>query len=391
MNKGKYVFSQVMDFVPYYQFNKCVENYKGNYRLRSLTCWEQFLAMSFGQLSYRESLRDVVICVNSQRQKFYHLGFRSEISLPTLARINKKRDWRIYRDFAQILIEQAKELYLDDKKFNLDLDGSCYAIDSSTIELCFNIFKWARLIKVRAAIKLHLMLDLNGNIPSFFHISSGKVSDLNFLDMLELETGAYYIMDRGYIDFERLFKINHSGSFFVTRAKKNFAFKRIYSNRIDKSTNVRCDQIIRLTNCQVKKKYPDKLRIVKYFDKETEKYFIFLTNDFKLDSKTIADIYKYRWQIELFFKWIKQHLKIKSFWGYSENAVKTQICIAICTYLIVAIIKKQLKLEKNLYEILQILSVSLFDKSPLTKLISEIDLQFFEEHSEKQRSLWDFK
>ena len=311
--------------------------------------------------------------------------------LTTLARINKKRDWRIYRDFAQILIEQAKELYIDDEKFNLDLDGSCYAIDSSTLELCFNVFKWARLVKVRAAVKLHLVLDLQGNIPSFFHISSGKVNDVNFLDMIELETGAYYIMDRGYLDFRRLFKINSSGSFFVTRAKKNFAFKRLYSNKIDKTTNIRCDQIIRLTNYQAKKKYSDKLRRVKYFDKETKKYFVFLTNDFNLDSKTIADIYKQRWQIELFFKWIKQHLKIKSFWGYSENAVKTQICIAICTYLIVAIIKKQLKIERNLYEILQILSVSLFDKSPLVKLISEVDLQNFEEHPQKQRSLWDFK
>lgn len=391
MNQGKYVFSQIMEFVPYYQFNKCVEDYKGNYRLRNLTCWEQFLAMSFGQLSYRESLRDVVICLGAQKQKIYHLGFRSEISLPTLARINKKRDWRIYRDFALVLIEQAKELYIDDKKFKLDLDGSCYAIDSSTLELCFNVFKWARLVKVRAAVKLHLVLDLQGNIPSFFHISSGKVNDVNFLDMVKLETGAYYVMDRGYLDFGRLFKINSSGSFFVTRAKKNFACKRLYSNKIDKSTNVRCDQIIRLTNCQVKKKYPEKLRRVKYFDQETKKYFVFLTNDFNLDPKTIADIYKQRWQVELFFKWVKQHLKIKSFWGYSENAVKTQICIAISTYLIVAIIKKQLKIERNLYEILQILSVSLFDKSPLVKLISEADLQTLEEHSQKQRSLWDFK
>ncbi len=391
MNQGKYVFSQIMDFIYSYQFSKCVEKYNGHYRLRSLTCWEQFLAMSFGQLSYRESLRDLVICLRAQKQKIYHLGFRSEISRATLARMNEKRDWRIFRDFALILIEQSKNLYVNDKEFKINLKGSCYVIDSSTIELCFNIFKWARLIKARASIKLHLLLNLKGNIPSFFHISSGKMYDGFFLDMIEFETGAYYIIDRGYLDFERLFKINFSGSFFVVRAKKNFAFQRLYSRKIDKSTGVKCDQIIKLTNYQALKKYSDKLRRVKYFDKETKRYFTFLTNDFELDSKTIAELYKQRWQIELFFKWIKQHLKIKAFWGYSENAVKTQICIAVCTYLLVAIIKKQLKIKRNLYEILQILSVSLFDKSPLNKLLSEIKFQIIKEPFQEQRSLWDFK
>ena len=391
MNQGKYVFSQIMQYIFDYQFNKCVEKYNGHYRLRSLTCWEQFLAMSFGQLSYRESLRDLIICLRSQKQKIYHLGFRSEISRATLARMNEKRDWRIFRDLASILIEQAKNLYVNDKGFRIDLNGSCYVIDSSTIELCFNIFKWARLIKARASIKLHLLLDLKGNIPSFFHISSGKMYDGFFLDIIEFETGAYYIIDRGYLDFERLFKINSAGSFFVVRAKKNFVFKRLYSRKIDKSTGVKCDQIIKLSNYQASKKYSDKLRKIKYFDKETKRYFVFLTNDFKLDSKIIAELYKQRWQIELFFKWIKQHLKIKVFWGYSENAVKTQICIAVCTYLLVAIIKKQLKIKRNLYEILQILSVSLFDKSPLNKLLSEVELQIVKEHCQKQRSLWDFK
>ena len=391
MNQGKYVFSQIMQYIFDYQFNKCVEKYNGHYRLRSLTCWEQFLAMSFGQLSYRESLRDLIICLRSQKQKIYHLGFRSEISRATLARMNEKRDWRIFRDLASILIEQAKNLYVNDKGFRIDLNGSFYVIDSSTIELCFNIFKWARLIKARASIKLHLLLDLKGNIPSFFHISSGKMYDGFFLDIIEFETGAYYIIDRGYLDFERLFKINSAGSFFVVRAKKNFVFKRLYSRKIDKSTGVKCDQIIKLSNYQASKKYSDKLRKIKYFDKETKRYFVFLTNDFKLDSKIIAELYKQRWQIELFFKWIKQHLKIKVFWGYSENAVKTQICIAVCTYLLVAIIKKQLKIKRNLYEILQILSVSLFDKSPLNKLLSEVELQIVKEHCQKQRSLWDFK
>lgn len=390
MNQGKYVFSQIMEFVSCYQFNECVKRYKGHYRVRNFTCWEQFLAMAFGQLTYRESLRDVAICLRAQESKLYHLGFSSLISKTTLARANEKRDWRIYRDFAQILIQEARRLYCDDKDFDLNLDGACYAIDSSTIELCLNIFKWARLIKVRAAVRLHLMLDLNGNIPAFFDITSAKTHDVNFLDLIELETGAYYIMDRGYIDFERFHIIHQAGAFFVTRAKNNFAFRRLYSNKIDKKSGVRCDQIIRLNNYQAARKYPEKLRRIKYFDKETKKYFIFLTNDFNIEAETIANLYKHRWQIELFFKWIKQHLKIKSFWGYSANAVKTQICIAICAYLIVAIIKKKLNINRNLYEILQILSVSPFDKTRLDKLISETKLQTFEEHPQKQASLWDF-
>ena len=391
MNQGKYVFSQIMEFVPYYQFNECVKRYKGDYRVRSLTCWEQFLSMAFGQLTYRESLRDVVVCLKAQKAKLYHLGFRSQVTRPTLARMNEKRDWRIYRDFAEILIEHARKLYTGDKKFNLDLNGSCYIIDSTTIELCLNIFKWARLVKARAAVRLHLMLDLNGNIPAFFDITSGKVHDLNFLDMIELETGAYYIMDRGYVDFGRLFNIHESGAFFVIRAKKDFAFKRLYSNKVDKTMGVRCDQVIKLTNYQAAKKYSDKLRRIKYFDEEIKKYFVFLTNDFNLEAKAIADLYKHRWQIELFFKWIKQHLKIKSFWGYSANAVKTQICIAICTYLLVAIIKKKLNIDRNLYEILQILSVSSFDRISLDKLISEVNLSELEGYFQKQANLWGSK
>ena len=391
MNQGKYVFSQIMEFVPHYQFNECVKRYKGDYRVRSLTCWDQFLAMVFGQLTYRESLRDVIVCLKAQNQKLYHLGFRSQISRPTLARINEKRDWRIYRDFAQILIEETRRLYCDDKDLDLDLDGACYAIDSSTIELCFNIFKWARLIKVRAAVRLHLMLDLNGNIPAFFDITSAKVHDINFLDLIELETGAYYIMDRGYIDFKRLYKIDKAGAFFVTRAKKNFAFRRLYSNKVDKTIGVKCDQIIKLSGYQAVKDCPEKLRRIKYFDKETKKCFVFLTNDFNLEAEKIANLYKHRWQIELFFKWIKQHLKVKSFWGYSANAVKTQICIAICAYLIVAIIKKKLNIDRNLYEILQILSISPFDRIRLDKLISEAELQNSEDDSQKQAKLWGFK
>lgn len=391
MNQGKYVFSQIMEHVLYYQFNQCVKRYRGDYRIKSLTCFEQFLAMAFGQLTYRESLRDVVICLNSQKSKQYHLGFHSPITRSTLARMNEKKDWRIYRDFAKVLIGQARKLYTDDKEFELNLAGTVYVIDSTTIELCLNIFKWARLIKARAAVRLHLQLDLQGNIPSFFDITTGKVHDVNFLDMVMIESGAYYIMDRGYLDFKRLYQIHQSGAFFVTRAKKNFAFKRLYSNKVDKSADIRCDQVIKLANSQVAKKYPDKLRRIKYFDKETNKYFVFLTNDFNIDAKIITDLYKYRWQIELFFKWIKQHLKIKAFWGYSENAVKTQICIAICVYLLVAIIKKRLNIDRNLYEILQILSVAQLDKSPLNKLISENDPCVQEQDSQKQANLWGFK
>jgi transposase len=391
MNQGKYVFSQIMEFAPYYQFNKCVKKYKGHYRTRNFTCWDQFLAMSFGQLSYRESLRDVVVCLRAQKSKLYHLGFSSLIAKTTLARANEKKDWRIYRDFAQILIGQARRLYIDDKEFNLDLDGTCYVVDSSTIELCLNVYKWARLIKTRAAVRLHLQMDLKGNIPAFFHITSGKVHDINFLDIIDIEPGAYYIMDRGYIDFKRLNRIHRAGAFFIVRAKSNFAFKRLYSRRVDKSTGLRCDQTVRLSNYYAAKDYPDKLRRIKYFDKETNKYFVFLTNDFNIEAEIITELYRNRWQIELFFKWIKQHLKIKSFWGYSANAVKTQICIAICVYLMVAIVKKKLNIDRNLYEILQILSVSLFDKTPLDKLISEVELQVFEEQSQKQQCLWDFK
>lgn len=391
MNQGKYVFSQIMEFVPRYQFEKCVERYSGHYRLRSLTCYEQLMAMAFGQLSYRESLRDVVVCLKAQETKLYHFGFRSSITRPTLARMNEKRDWRIFRDFAQVLIEEARRLYVGSNEFNLELEGACYAIDSSTIELCLNVYKWARLIKKRAAVRLHLQLDLNGSIPAFFDITTARVHDINFLDSIGIEAGAYYIMDRGYIDYERLNRIHRQGAFFVVRAKNNLSFKRMYSAKVDKSIGLRCDQTVSLAGYYASRDYPDKLRRIKFFDKETGKYFVFLSNDFNIDAKTITELYKNRWQIELFFRWIKQHLKIKSFWGYSENAVKSQICIAICVYLLVAIIRKKLKIERNLYEILQILSVSLFDKMPLFKLISEADLQESGERSRKQLCLWDFK
>jgi len=389
MNQGKYVLSQLAEFISRYEFNKCVSRYKGNRWVKNFSCWDQFLALSFGQLSYQDSLRGIVVCINSQKEKLYHLGFSSVVARTTLARASEQRDWRIYRDFAEVLIRQAKILYCDDEALE-QLSGACYVIDSSTIELCLNIFQWAKLKTVRAAIKLNLQLDLNGNLPAFFTFSSGKEPDMKFLDDITFEQGAYYIMDRGYIDYARLYSINQRGAFFVTRAKDNFAFRRLYSNEIDKKSGLRCDQVVMLTNYVSVKKYPEKLRRIKYFDKVTNHTYIFLTNDFNIAALTVAALYKNRWQVELFFKWIKQHLKIKAFWGRSANAVKTQICIAICTYLIVAIAKKELKIERNLYEILQILHVSLFVRMPINKLLSEFDQDCENDQNQNQACLFDF-
>lgn len=390
MNQGKYVLSQLMEFVPRYEFNKCVARYQGNNWVKTFSCWDQFLAMAFGQLSFQESLRGIVVCVGSQREKLYHLGFSSPVAKTTLARANEKRDWRIYRDFAEVLIKRARNLYGDDQAFKTELTGACYVLDSSTLELCLNIFKWAKLKTVRAAIKLNLQLDLKGNVPAFFTITSGKEPDVKFLDVIAIEPEACYIMDRGYLDFKRLFVIHQAEAFFVTRARGNFSFKRMYSNAVEKNAGLRCDQIIRLTNYQSAKNYPEKLRRVKYFDKDTKRYYVFLTNNFHISALAVANLYKYRWQIELFFKWIKQHLRIKSFWGYSANAVKTQICIAICAYLIAAIAKKELGIERNLYEMLQILHVSLFIKMPLNKLLSEFDLKNFGDQVQNRAYLFDF-
>jgi transposase len=388
MHQGKYVFAQVMEQVVRYKFNKCVERYSGGYWVKSFSCWEQFLSMAFGQLAMRNSLRDVVVCLNSHVSKLYHLGFHSAVYLPTLAKANEKRDWRIYRDYAQILIAEARGLYANDQTFNLELDGSVYLIDSTTIELCLKLFPWAKLKKVRAAVKLNLGLELKGSIPAFFQISSGKTHDIYFLDFVELECGAYYVMDKGYVDFERLYKIHTAGAFFVTRAKNNFSFKRIYSKPVDRDSGIICDQVVKLKTYYAAKSYPDKLRRIKYYDKATERSYVFLTNNFDLPAQTIALLYKYRWQIELFFKWIKQHLSIESFWGRSENAVKTQICVALCAYLLVSILKKKFNIHRNSYEILQILSVSLFDKTPVFKLVSEHSLPIMKLQNQIQPYLW---
>ncbi len=370
MNIGNYIFTEVMAYLPRRGFNECVKKYNGERFNKRLSCRDQFLSLAFGQLPYRESLRDIVACLSSHHQKLYHLGFRSWGTVSSIARANEKRDWRIYRDFATILITEARTLYVDEPSIADDISGACFAIDSTSIELCLSLFHWAPYVSTKGAVKLHLVLDIRGSIPTFFDMTSGKIADVNFLDRVVYVQGAFYIMDRGYVDFKRLYTIHTTSAFFVTRAKHNTRFTRRYSNPVDITTGVLCDQIIFLTGTDTREKYPDTLRRIKYRDAVTGHVYVFLTNNVTVSASSIALLYKNRWQIELFFKWIKQHLKIKAFWGHSENAVKTQICIALCTYLIVAILKKRLCLKQNLYEILQILSVSLFDKSGLVELFS---------------------
>ncbi len=379
-----------MDWVVRYQFNQCVARYRGEYWIKRFTCWEQFLALVFGQLSQRKSLRDIVVCLGAHREKLYHFGFRSPPARNTFAHANEERDWRIWRDYAAVLIAEARKRYAGDHQDDLDLNGPAYVIDSTTIELCLRLFPWARLVKKRAAVKLHLELNLAGNIPSFFDFSSGKEPDVFFLDRIAFEAGAYYAMDRGYVDYGRLYAIHRAAAFFVTRAKDNMSFRRLYSHTVDKSTGVRCDQTIVLRGYKARKDYPEHLRRIKYYDAGTGQMYVFLTNNFDLDAPTVALLYKYRWQIELFFKWVKQHLSIEVFWGRSENAVKTQICTALCAYLLVAIMKKNLDITRNSYEILQILNISLFDKKPLSQLISEFVPTEETEQAQKQAKLWDY-
>jgi transposase len=339
MNTGTMVFAQLMAYLPNYEFHKCVKRYRGNHKVKDFTCWDQFLCMAFAQLTYRESLRDIEVCLQSKKSKLYHMGMRSKVSRSTLAKANEKRNWRIYADFAQVLINIATKLYKNEK-LGVELNNTIYALDSSTIDLCLSLFPWAHFRKSKGAIKLHTLLNLRGNIPSFISITDGKIHDVNILDQLILEAGSFYIMDRAYIDFMRLYKFNKFNAFFVVRAKSNLKYRRIYSHKIDKSTGLKCDQTILLTGTDTSKDYPEKLRRIRFFDKENNKDLVFLTNNFTLPALTIAQLYKYRWQIELFFKWIKQHLRIKSFFGTSENAVKVQIWIAISVYVLIAIIKK---------------------------------------------------
>ena len=388
MHQGKHIFAQIIEFIPRYMFDKFVECYNGNKKIRNLTCRDQFLALMFGQLANLRSLRGIVLCLNAHKNQLYHLGFKTnKFTLSTLSRANENRDWCIYKDLTENLIQKARELYVDDKDF--EFEGTAYVLDSTIIELCLVNFKWAYFELGKSAIKIHTQLDLRGNIPSFFLITKAKVHDVNFLDIVKFEKGAFYIMDRGYFDFERLYLINQQKAYFVIRAKESLSFERIYSREIDKTAGLRCDQTIKLKHFYSKKNYPKKLRRIKYYDQETNKNYIYLTNNFDLDPKIIADLYKRRWQVELFFKWIKQHLKIEVFWGYSFNAIKTQICIAMCTFLTVAIMKKQMKIKRNLYEILQILSVSQFEKTLINTLVCESELQTFNEQILEQASLFD--
>ncbi len=370
MYTGRLVFSQVMDHLPMHTLRRCIQRYQGDYRVRAFTCMEQFLCMAFAQLTFRESLRDIEACLRAQSNKLYHMGIRAAVSRSTLADANERRDWRIYADFAQALIRIARPLYADED-LGLDLDNTVYALDATTIDLCLSVFPWAHFRSTKAAVKLHTLLDLRGNIPTFIHISDGKLHDVNMLDILIPESGAFYVMDRGYVDFGRLHTLTLALAFFVTRAKSNLQCRRLYSRPVDKSTGLRCDQTIVLTGFYPRKDYPEKLRRIKYHDAETGKTFVFLTNNFTLPAITIAKLYRYRWQVELFFKWIKQHLRIKSFFGTSENAVKTQVWIAVSVYVLVAIIKKRYELEASLYTILQILSVTIFERMPLYQVLTK--------------------
>jgi hypothetical protein len=371
MNQGKLVFAQIAQHLPLTTFRRCVARYNGERKVKSFSCLDQYLCMAFAQLTYRESLRDIEACLRAQESKLYHMGIQGRVSRSTLADANESRDWRIYADLAQSLIRIARTLYADEP-FGVALKETVYALDASTIDLCLSVFPWAPFRTAKAAIKLHTLLDLRGNIPSFLHISDGKLHDVNVLDLLLPEPGAFYIMDRGYIDFGRLFGLHQAGSFFVTRAKTNLQAKRRYSRPVDRNTGLICDQTIVLTGFYTRQDFDAPLRRIRFKDPETGKRLVFLTNNFNLAAITIADLYRCRWQVELFFKWIKQHLRIKVFFGTSENAVKTQVWIAVSTYLIVAIVKKRLNIPASLYEMLQILSLTMFERIPLDQLLGDI-------------------
>jgi hypothetical protein len=388
VNSGKTIFSQLMDFLPSPEFRRCVDRYDGNYKLQRFSCWDQFLCMAFAQLTYRESLRDIEACLRSAGTKLYHMGIRSRVSRNTLANANQVRDWRIYADFAQTLISTARELYVGDS-FGIELKQTVYALDATTIDLCLSLFPWARFRKHKGAVKLHTLLDLRGNIPSIIIITHGKVHDVHVLDQLVFEAGAFYVMDRGYLDFGRLYNVSLASAFFVTRGKSNFVFNRLHSLPTDKSAGVLSDQIITLRGFYSRKAYPDKLRRIRFLDAEHNQRLVFLTNNFALPAATIAQLYRSRWQVELFFKWIKQHLRVKAFFGTTPNAVKTQIWIAISVYLLVAIVKKQLNLNGSLYQILQIISVTVFEKTPILQALSNIGNQYPELENRNQLNLFE--
>ena len=369
---GKLVFSQLVSYFPKYEFDKCVDRYRGNHKVRKFSCWDQFLCMAFAQITFRRSLRSIINCLRARQSKLYHMGFRSQISRSTLADANENRDWRIYADFAQVLIHIAKDIYKNED-FGIDIQETVYALDSTTIDLCLSLFPWAKFRKTKSAIKLHTLLDLAKNIPDFIEITDGKFHDVNILDILIPQAGSFYLMDRAYNDFGRLFLFNTSGAFFIVRAKSNMKYRRLYSHPIDKKTGIKCDQTIVLTGQNTAKEYPQKLRRVKFYDDEKQKNLTFITNNFFLEAPVIAQLYKCRWQIELFFKWIKQHLRIITFFGTSQNAVKSQIWIAVCVYVLVAIIKKQMRLDSSLYTLLDILGLSVFEQINIYQLLTNND------------------
>jgi hypothetical protein len=377
MNVGRTVFAQVMDHFPAYEFQKCVTRYDGDFRKRSFSCLDQFLCLGFAQLTYRESLRDIEACLRSVQGKLYHMGFRGRISRSTLSDANESIDWRIYADFAQVLIATARPMYAEES-LGFDLDGTVYALDSTTIDLCLSVFPWARFQSTKGAVKMHTLLDLRGSIPTFIEVSDGKLHDVNILDEILPEAGSFYVMDRGYLDFERLYALHRCGAFFVTRSKAGVLLRRRYSRAVDKTSGLRSDHTVMLASAASMQNYPDPLRRIRFYDLEQRRWLIFLTNNFDLPALTIARLYKSRWKVELFFKWIKQHLRIKAFYGNSENAVKTQIWIAIAVYVLVAIVKKRLALDATLYQILQVLSVTLFEKTPI--------LQAFDDEGSQEKS-----
>lgn len=388
MNSGKTIFAQLMDFVPRYEFRRCVQRYHGNYKVKSFSCWEQFLTMAFAQLTYRESLRDIEGCLRAQPSKLYHMGIRSQISRNTLAHANQVRDYRIYADFAQHLIEAARTLYRDEP-FGVELAETVYALDATTIDLCLSLFPWAQFRRKKSAVKLHTLLDLRGSIPTVVIVTGGQVHEVNLLDELFWEAGAIYLMDRAYIDFRRLYRLHQSGAFFVTRAKKRFDCQRLLSRWVDKTSGVRSDQIVSLNNPIPKRGYPERLRRVHYYDALNQRRLVFLTNNFLLPALTIAKLYQCRWKVELFFRWIKQHLRIKAFYGTSKNAVTTQVWIAISVYVLVAIVKKRLNLERSLHSILQILSISLLEKTPILQALTGPECVEMDPESRNQLTLFD--
>lgn len=389
MNSGQTVFRQLLQFLPRHEFNLCVQRYRGDYRARSFSTFDQFLCLSYAQMAGRESLRDIETCLNSHREKLYHVGFRGSVSRSTLADASERRDWRIFQDFGQTLISMAQQLY-QDEPFALELNQPLYAFDSTTIDLCLSLFPWAEFRRTKAAVKMHTLIDLRGMIPTYVAVTTGKIHDVRMLDDLPISEDAIYTMDRAYIDFARLHTLHQQGAFFVVRAKDNFRFKRLYSSPKDKNAGIRADQTIRLTTYKSKKDYPEKLRRISYVDKERNKRLVFLTNNFSIPAPVVAEIYKQRWQVELFFKWIKQHLRIKSFYGTSINAVKSQIWVALSIYLLVVIAKKKLGIPCQLYTFLQILEVNLFEKKPISSLVTDALKQISEPLESNQLNLFNY-